>query len=108
MVFTVAQTAAFFTGDNGLAIPAQTVAQMANEGITTVNDLAEFDKDSVETLASTLRCGAGGGPPLVFGAKSQLRMIVACELVRYYDSIGHTITPASLNWNHVVKNFQIQ
>ena len=108
MVLTVGQMAAFFMGDNGLAIPAQTVAQMANKGITTIDNLAEFDKDSVETLASTLCCGARGGPPLVFGAKSQLRIIVAGELVRHYESIGHTNTTASLHWTHVMKNFQIR
>ena len=44
MVFTTAQTVAFFENPNQMAIPRATVAEVANEGIVTVVDLADFDK----------------------------------------------------------------
>ena len=59
MVLTAAQMAAFFEHDNQMGIPHKTVAQMAIEGITTVSDLAKFDKDSLEQLVNNL-CQPGG------------------------------------------------
>ena len=99
MVLTAAQTAAFFEDADQMGIPHDTVEQLAEEGISTVNDLADFNKDSLEQLANNLRHpggrvpdpdpGAAPGatiptPPFAFGAKSQTkRLLVACELVQY-------------------------
>ena len=54
MVLTAAQTAAFFEDADQMGIPHDTVEQLAAEGISTVNDLADFDKDSLEQLANNL------------------------------------------------------
>ena len=48
MVLTAAQTAAFFTQAVQMGIPAATVYQLAIEGIATVDDLLDFDKDTIE------------------------------------------------------------
>ena len=45
MPFTNDQTAAFFTDNAQMSIPARTVTEMTNEGISVVDDLAEFGKD---------------------------------------------------------------
>ena len=97
MVLTGAQVTAFFEDADQMGIPNATVVQMQTEGITTVNDLADFDKDSLQQLADNLRrpggrvpdpnpnAAAGATiptPPFVFGAKSQKRLQVACDLVR--------------------------
>ena len=73
-----------------------TVVQLANEGIATVADLLDFDKESLRQIADNLRRpggrvpdptpGAPSGvsipqPPYVFGAKLQMRLEVACKLV---------------------------
>ena len=47
-------------------------------------------------------------PTLVFGAKSQRHIAVACNLVKYYRTVGHDLTVANLQWNTVMKNFDIQ
>ena len=47
-------------------------------------------------------------PPFVFGAKSQKRIAVACDLVRFYATVGCDLTVANLQWNTVMKNFKIQ
>jgi hypothetical protein len=75
MVLTVAQTTAFFENADQMAIPNATVMELVNEGINTVDDLAEFDKETIDQIAHNLRrpaiAPAAGGHHFVFGAKSQ-------------------------------------
>ena len=88
-----------------------------------VTDLVDFDKDSLQQLADNLRrpggCvqdpnpGAPAGatiptPPFVFGAKSQKHITFACDLVRFYSTVGCDLTAANLQWSTVMKNFEIQ
>ncbi len=108
MVLTAAQTQAFFTQPNQMGIQPATLAQLNIEGINTVDDLAEFNKDSIEQLAANLRRPAGGGPPLPFGIRSQQRLEVACNAVRYYETTGRALTVGNVAWNNVLKNFGIQ
>ncbi len=123
MVLTAAQTTAFFEAADQMAIPHATVVQMVIEGITTVDDLAEFDKDSLQQLADNLRRPGGRvphpdinppdgttipTPPFTFGIKSQKRLLVATDLVKYYDATGRALTAGNLQWNHVMKNFEVQ
>ena len=99
------------------------VVQLAQEGIQSVDNLADFDKEVLQQLADNLRRpggrvpnpdpGAAIGetiptPAFVFGAKSQKRLGIACELVRYYNTVGCDLTVASMCWNNVIKNFEIQ
>ena len=99
------------------------VVQLALEGIQTVDDLADFDKEALQQLADNLRRpggrvpnpdpGAAVGstiptPAFVFGAKSQIRLGIACELVQYYNTVGRDLTAVSMRWNNVIKNFKIQ
>ena len=120
MVLTAAQTTAFFQDNAQMGIPAPTVAQMAIEGIAAVEDLADFDKESMQQLADNLRRPGGRvvdpndatatipTPSFVFGARSQKRLLVACDLVRYYEATGRELTVANIRWTHVMKNFEIQ
>ena len=123
MVLTAAQTTAFFEHVDQMGIPHVTVLQLQAEGITSVSDLADFNKDSLQQLADNLRCPGGRvpdpnpaaqpgstipTPPFVFGAKSQRHIAVACDLVNYYKTVGCKLTAANLQWNTVMKNFDIQ
>ena len=47
-------------------------------------------------------------PAFVFGAKSQARLSVACDLVCNYKTTGHDLTAANMRWTQVSKNFDIQ
>jgi hypothetical protein len=76
MVLTAAQTTAFFENADQMAIPNATVLQLVTEGIDSVDDLSEFDKDTISQIASNLRRPAAGNH-FVFGAKSQKRLAVA-------------------------------
>ena len=123
MVLTAAQTTTFFKHAKQMGIPHATVMQLQSEGITLVADLADFDKDSLQQLVDNLRCPGGHvldpnpvappgstipTPPFVFGAKSQKQITVACDLVRYYTTVGCELTVADLQWSTVMKNFKIQ
>ena len=47
-------------------------------------------------------------PPFVFGGKSQKRIAVTCDLVRFYATVSRDLTVANLQWSTVMKNFEIQ
>ncbi len=62
MPLTAAQTTAFFEQDAQMGIPNETVVQLQQEGITTVDDLVDFDKDTIEQISANLRRPAGRIP----------------------------------------------
>lgn len=107
MVLTNAQTTAFFVNAAQMAIPQETYDHLATEGIEQVTDLGEFDKQDIDQIAKNLRNQADGAA-LSFGAKSHKRMIVACEIVRYYETVGRPLTASNIAWTHVMRNFDIQ
>ena len=119
----MAQTTTFFEHAEQMGIPHTTVVQLQSEGITVVTDLADFDKTSLQQLADNLRCPGGcvldpnpgtppgatiPTPPFIFSAKSQKCIAIACDLVRYYATVGHDHTAANLQWSTIMKNFEIQ
>ena len=104
-----------------MAIPHDTVVELNNEGIVTVEDLADFDRESLKQVADNLRRpggripdptpGATRGatipkPPFVFGSKSQTRLGVACQLIRFYEMIDRPLTATNLRWNPVMRRFK--
>jgi len=123
MPLTAAQTTAFFENADQMGIPNQTVVQIHQEGIDTVDDLVDFDKDTIEQIAANLRRPAGRvpdpnpgaavgatvpTPPFVLGAKSQQRLISASKLIRYYATVGRSATAGNLQWTPTMKNFSEQ
>ena len=123
MALTAAQTTAFFESPDQMEIPHATMVQMQHEGIQSIADLADFEKDSLQQLADNLRKPGGripdpdpnapaGAtipmPAFTYGAKSQKRLTVACDLIRYYQTVGRDLTAANIQWNQVMSNFEIQ
>lgn len=107
MVFTANQTTSFFRDDTQMHIPEATVAALAIEGISNVQDLEEFESDDFKQLVSNLRSPTGDGP-YVLGAKSLKRLKVAAKAVRYYTAIGRDLTPGNMHYTNVLKNFDMQ
>ena len=81
-----------------MAMDHDTAVKIAEEGMNGADDLIEFDKTSLTQLAETLRKSGkripnpdantpeGGTipcPPYIFGAKSQKRLLKACEIMRF-------------------------
>ena len=117
------QTTAFFEGHHQIRVPHATVLQFQLEGISGVDDLSDFDKDSLKQLADNLHHLGGcipdpnpvsvagatiPTPAFVFGAKSQARLSVACNLVTFYNTVGCDLTAVNMHWTHVAKNFKTQ
>jgi hypothetical protein len=119
MPLTIAQTIAFW--ENEMKIPEATRLQLAHEGITEISDLGEIDKENLKQIAENLRRPAGRvpdpnaavgaanptmpTPPFVFGAISQLRMNVAIDCIKYYETIGRPLTPGNIRWDPTIKTF---
>ena len=126
MPLSDAQNQNFFEHVDEMALPHDTVVQLAEEGITRAEDLVDFNEDDFKQVAANLRRPAGqvpdptagqpnGAPvgammnkqPFVFGAKSQARLSVTAELLRFYRTIGRTPHHNSVRWT-VGRNFQEQ
>ena len=106
-----------------MGIPHATMVQMQLEGIQSVADLADFKKDSLQQLADNSRKHGGRipdpdpnapagatipTPAFTYGAKSQKWLTVACDLIRYNQTVGRDLTAANIQWNQVMSNFEIQ
>ena len=106
-----------------MAIPHETVVAMQDEGISEVDDLGDFDDASFKVVVDSLAHprdripnpdpNAPPGstiarPSYTFGAKSQKRLRIACNLVKFYDTIGRNISASGMQWNTVMKNFEKQ
>ena len=59
MVLTAAQTTSFFENVDQMGVQHATVVQLALEGIQTVDDLADFDKEALQQLVDNLRRPGG-------------------------------------------------
>jgi hypothetical protein len=108
MPLTGAQQTAFFEDATQMGIPNTTVIQLQQEGIDNVDNLVDFDEDTIEQIAANLWCPAGRVPDpnpgaaagaavptppfFALGAKSQQRLIFAAKLIRLYN----TALPAML------------
>ena len=127
MVITNAQNLSFFIDGDQMALNQITFNRLAGEGIQVINDLVDFDEDSLKQVAENLRRPAGrmpdptigqvGGavagatipiPPFALGAKSHTRLVAATELLKFYRTIGRVLDAASMRWDQVMRNFSEQ
>ena len=108
MVLTNAHNNAFFMDNIQMGLPVATFNQLSVEGIQTVNDLLDFNKDSLKQVANNLCCPAAGAAAFAFGAKSHKCLLVATKLVKFYKTVGHGLTAGNIVWNNVMKNFESQ
>ena len=122
MVLTNNQIVLFFEEATQMAIPAATRLQLRNEGLEQPSDLLDFDHDSLKQITDNLRRPGGRipdpdpnaangatipTPPFIFGAKSQLRIKAAGDLLRFYETVSRDITAANLQWTPCIKIFAI-
>ena len=119
MVWTQPQTNAFFTSLDQMALDQATRDQLTIEGITSVDDLAEFEDDEFKQLVKNLRSPPEvpdpNNPgqlmrqaPFVLNAKSLKRLKVAANAVRYYNAIDRATTTANMHYENVLTKFDLQ
>ena len=89
-----------------MAITNTMVLELVNEGIQTVNDLYEFDKMLIKSISLNLCCPAEENP-LVLRAKSQTRLVIACDLIQYYETFSLFPSAINMQWIPVMKKFNI-
>ena len=65
MVLTATQMTAFFENADQMGIQHAMVVQLAQEGIQSVDDLTNFNKDALQQLADNLRHPGGESPFLI-------------------------------------------
>ena len=104
-----------------MVIPHAAALQTANEDIVTVCNFSDFDKDLISQIADNIRWPGGrvAGPavnsvagatistiPFVFRTKSQHRLRLACDLVRFSEMIGRPLTMQNIQWDPVMRWFK--
>ena len=104
MPLTAAETRAFFENANNIGLPHNTAVALRAEGISTIDDLLKFDKSSIEQIANNFRRST---PQIPFNAKAQKRLIEACDLLRFYTTIGREPTQENLRYT-TIRNFSEQ
>ena len=119
MVLTVNQLTSFFEDAGQMGLVTRTKTNSLNtEGITSIDDLAEWDDDDWDQWASKCkRSDKTQDPndatqliatvPYSLSVKSLKQLKLASKLVRYYESVSITLTAADMRWE-VMKNFTIQ
>ena len=119
MLLTAAQRNTFLEEDPQMGITDVTVVQLQSEGIAGVEDLSNFDKETINQIAANLRhpkgrvadpnLGAASGATIttttcVLGSKPQYRLIHYTKLIQYYDTVFHTANAESIQWTPIMKN----
>lgn len=121
MPFTAAEIVTFFTDAANMGLTPRTAKAFAAEGIATPADLAEFDKNGMESIfrnlrkpSKVLRAGAAGARGELqevmayeLSAKSQIRLTIAAKAARFYEDTGRELDPDNMLWS-VIKRFDEQ
>ena len=130
MPFSGAQNDAFFTNGPQMGLNADTRARLANEGLTVVEDLADFKEEQLlqayknmhtsipgvaaiaevcdATTNAIITAAVPAVPsilPVLVSARCALRLKVASLAYHFYVDVGRTPTPASMNYTNVLRSF---
>ena len=129
VAFTDNQLTAFFTNAPQMALSDAVRTGLAQEGLTTVGDFADFKSDQLGDAYKNMRTSIPGVPgipeqrnadnvvtaeavaaiaaipPVLVSAKCALRLKIASLAYHYYTSIGRDLTPANMNYTLVLKDF---
>ena len=98
------------------------VLRITHEGVTNYESLLDFDEKSIQKLPVTCRSAIPAivaDPPNGIAAEAAVaganinsisirRLIVASNAVKYYTSIGRSITPASMHYTQVLSDFKVE
>lgn len=121
---TTAQFRLYLKGTTNIKLSTDAaVNRILYEGITSFASLADFDADSIKTMARNCRetipamdadvdAGIAADEPEVRGTaistQSMVRLTVASNAAKYYLSIGRTPNLALLHYTNVLATFKIE
>ena len=105
----------FFEVANTAAIAQYTVVKLQEEKICGVDDLELVDKYFIKQLIDNLKlpCGqinVGGAmivaPDFYSGAKSQMILEAASNIVQFYKTVGRAITNTVMQLDPIIKDYK--
>ena len=128
MVFTGAENIILFESNDQIYTPNTTAVQLVKEGISEATELIDFNKDTLQNIADNIFCPGGNfpdpnhiapapftvsphpvttitTPPFVFGTKYQKTLLLACDLIWLYETIGSNVTEDNIQWVPITSNF---
>ena len=135
MPFTAPQLTQFFTSGAQMALTASQRASLAAQGLTSVDDFADFGKDELDQAIRNMRThipgvsavaavpavrGNNGSAavaaipavpailPIVMPAKSTHRLLVAAIAYHYYTETSRAVTHTNMHYSNVLKSFYIE
>ena len=79
-----------------MTLPNTTVVQLQHKGIRYAYTLIDYNKDPLDQSPKNLLCTVGGVKPFVFGEKSHKGLLIACELIHYYETIRRPLTDGDI------------
>ncbi len=115
MPFTAAKIVTFFTDAANMGLTPCTAMAFAAEGTTTPADLAEFDKNGMESIfcnlckpTKVLCAGAAAARGKLqevmayeLSAKLQICLTIAAQAARFYEDTGCELNPENMLWSMI-------
>ena len=110
----------FFRDADQMGLSARTQDQLAGEGITDLDDLANFDnKEAWEQIVENCKRPPKiadpknanqlvAQKPFQLPAESLMCLKVAAKAVKYFSSIDCPLTAAMMKWDKRLKNFKLE
>jgi hypothetical protein len=129
VAFTALQLTNFFTNGPQMSLTAAVRLRLSQEGLTIVDDFADFKEDQLLDAFKNMRTSIPGIaavpavldadnneiiaaipaiapiPPTLVSAKCGLRLKIASLAFHYYRSIEREVTPVNMNYTLVLKDF---
>ena len=98
-----------------------TRVQLQSEGTADPNDIVDFAEEAIAMISQNLRRPGGRiqrpdpnaapgattpTPTFMLGAKSQVRLTAARNLIRHYETVGRRLSVANTRWSPVTRIFK--
>ena len=122
----------FFENNPQMGLPNPARVRLANEGLATVDDFADFKPDQIKDAIKNLRTAIPGVPGMaaimnpdgtvgvpavapipgvpacIISARCALRLKVASIAYHYYIDTDRTPTPQHMNYTNVLRGFYVE
>ena len=125
MAFTSSAFTAFFEQSNQMGLSSRARTRLAQEGLASIDDLADFKEDQLTQAFRNMRTAVPGVPPvtrnnrtvspaieaiplIVVSAKCGLRLKIASRAYHYYVSIDRDPTPGNMHYTSVLQDFHVE
>lgn len=123
---------AFFTAGTQMGLTAQQRTALAEQGLTSPDDFADFGKDELKDAFRNMRTAIPGIPatpavtdadgtiiteaipavapilPVILPARCTHRLEVAALAWHYYTYTGREVTPVNMHYTNILKDFYVE